>query len=187
MKAEKYALSGACVAMDSLSDVFVEQIVKKRFGPKDYAVTVFTVLAGLAVVALSFLVPALGVLILVLAVAGVYYVVSSRKLEFEYSVTNGDITIDKIINRRRRKGVIRTDAQYIEEIGKYDPRRLENRRGYAKIFVSEYDDGRGGWYFCAHDPKRGNVFVIFNPNERVLRSIKTFLPRQVAFHAFGRD
>ena len=107
--------------MDRQTDVFVEQIVKKKFGPKDYAVTVLAVLVGLIVIALSFLVPAVGVLILVLAAVGVYYLITARNLEFEYSVTNGDITIDKIINRRKRKRVINTDAQYIDDIGKYDP------------------------------------------------------------------
>lgn len=173
--------------MDRQTDVFVEQIVKKKFGPKDYAVAVLAVLVGLIVIALSFLVPAVGVLILVLAAVGVYYLITSRNLEFEYSITNGDITVDKIINRRKRKRVINTDAQYIDDIGKYDPNRLSNKQGYTKIFASEYDDGRNSWYFCAHDPKKGNILVVFDPEERVLKAIKPFLPRQVAFSAFGRN
>ncbi len=173
--------------MDRQMDVFVEQIVKKKFGPKDYAIMALTVLVGLIVIAVSFLIPAVGILILVAAAVGVYYLITSRNLEFEYSVTNGDITIDKIINRRKRKRVINTDAQYIEDIGKYDPHRLANKQGYTKIFASEYDDGRNAWYFCARDPKKGNVLVVFDPDDRTLKSIKPFLPRQVAFSAFGRN
>ena len=173
--------------MDRQMDVFVEQIVKKRFGPKDYAIVVLAVLAGLVVIALSFLIPAVGLLILVLAAVGAYYLITSRNLEFEYSITNGDITIDKIVNRRKRKRVINTDAQYIEDIGRYDPHRLANKQGYTKIFVSEYDDGRNSWYFCARDPKKGNVLVVFDPEEKVMKAIKPFLPRQVAFSAFGRN
>lgn len=173
--------------MNRQTDVFVEQIVKKKFGPADYAIAILAVVAGLALAAVSFFVPGVGVLILVLDAVGVYYLITSRNLEFEYSVTNGDITVDRIINRRRRKRVINTDAQYIEDIGRYDPKRLANKQGYAKIVASQYDDGRGSWYFCARDPKKGNILVVFDPEEKVLGAIKPFLPRQVAFSAFGRN
>lgn len=173
--------------MNRQTDVFVEQIVKKKFGPSDYAIAVLAVIAGLAVAAVSFFVPVVGILILVLAAVGVYYLITSRNLEFEYSITNGDITVDKIINRRKRKRVINTDAQYIEDIGQYDPNRLNGKQGYTKIVVSQYADGHGSWYFCARDPKKGNIIVVFDPDEKVLGAIKPFLPRQVAFSAFGRN
>ncbi len=168
-------------------DIFVEQIVKKKFGPKDYLIAAATVLAGLVLVFLSFLYPPVAFLVLIGVCFGEYYIISSRSLEFEYSVTNGDITIDKIINRRRRKRVLSADAHDIEEIGKFRPDLLQRKSGYARFFTSEYDDGRDSWYFCAHHPQKGNVLVVFDPEEKVLKAIKPFLPRQVAFSAFGRN
>lgn len=167
-------------------DIFVEQIVKKRFGTKDYMIAVATVLGGLIVLFLAMLYPPVAFLALVGVCFAAYYIISSRSLEFEYSVTNGDITIDKIINRRRRKRVISADAHDIEEIGKYRPELLKGKSNYTRFFTSEFDDGRGSWYFCAHHPKKGNILVVFDPEEKVLKAIKPFLPRQVAFVAFGR-
>ena len=44
--------------------------------------------------------PMIPFLVICGVIYGVYYVISSRSLEFEYSITNGDIAVDKIINRR---------------------------------------------------------------------------------------
>lgn len=167
-------------------DIFVEQIVKKRLGPKDYAIITVTVFVGLVLIFLSLLIPAITFLVLIGVCIGAYYLITSRSLEFEYSVTNGDVTIDKIINRRKRKHVVSVDAHEIEEIGKFQPDLLRRKSEYAKFFTSEYDDGRESWYFCARTSKKGNVLVVFDPEEKVLNAIKPFLPRQVAFVAFGR-
>lgn len=169
-------------------DIFVEQIVKKKFGSKDYLIMTATVIGALLLLLLSLMfIPGFAFLILIGLCFGVYYLITSRNLEFEYSVTNGDITIDKIINRRKRKRVISTDAHSIEEIGKFKPEVLRNKNGYTQFFTSDYDDGRGSWYFCAHDTKRGNILVVFSPEEKVLNAIKPFIPRQVAFSVFGRN
>lgn len=168
-------------------DIFVEQIIKKKLGPKDYAIIAATILAGLIIVYFSIYILVFAFIIWILACFGAYYVMTSRSLEYEYSVTNGDITIDKIINRRRRKRVISLDAHEIEEMGKFKPELLRNKSEYKKIFASEYDDGRNSWYFCAHTSKNGNVLVVFNPEEKVLNAMKPFIPRQVAFVVFGRN
>lgn len=167
-------------------DHFIEQIVKKRFSWKDYALFVLIFIAGLVVIGLSmiFLRPFV-ILVLAGVCFGIYYIITSRNLEFEYSVTNGDITIDKIIFRRSRKRVVSLDAHAIEEIGKYDPEKMKGK-SFARFTASAFEDGRDSWYFIADIPKKGRSLVVFSPNEEVLEAIRLFLPRQVAVNAFGR-
>ena len=157
-----------------MTDVFVEQLVKKRMGPKDYAIIAAVIIGALVVVFLSFLVPFLSVFIIVGACFGAYYLITARSLEFE------------VISRRNRKRVLSVDAHDIEEIGKFRPDLLKSKTSFKLYFVSEYDDGRNSMYFCAHTAKYGNVLVVFDPEERTLNAIKPFIPRQVAFVAFGR-
>ncbi|HAH79153.1 MAG TPA: hypothetical protein DCL64_06515 [Ruminococcaceae bacterium] len=167
-------------------DIFVEQIVKKKFGPRDYGIAAATVVVGLALIFLSLQIPPIVLLVTVGVCFAAYYIISSRNLEFEYSVTNGDITIDKIINRRRRKRVISVDAREIEEMGRFHPDLLRRKAGCTRVFTSRQDSG-GEWYFCAHHPQKGNVLVVFDPEEKVLKAIRPFLRGQVAFVAFGRN
>lgn len=169
-------------------DVFVEQIIKKKFGPKDYLFFLLVLLAGMVIMcAALFYIPHFFPLLLIVVFALAYYLISSRNLEFEYSVTNGDITIDKIINRRKRKHIISADARNIEKMGKYNPEEHKNKNYSKRIFVSINDSGQGGWYISLRHSELGNVLVVFDPDERVLNAIKPFISRQVSMDAFGRN
>ena len=171
-------------------DVFIEQLIKRKFGLRDYLIFAGILAAGICLVLLSvlFLLP-FATFVLAGAPYGVYFLTTSRSEEFEASVTNGNLTIDKIIHTSRRKQVISIDAHTVEKMGKYDPQKRpvkSSKFNGRRIVASETENGEGAWYFCARDPKAGNVFVIFSPDERTLDAIRPFLPRQVARDAFGR-
>lgn len=168
-------------------DIFVEQLVKKKFGTKDYLIIAAILLGGLVIITASFLIPSISFLIIIGVAFGAYYLISARSVEFEYSVTNGNITIDKVINRRSRKRVISVEAHDIEEMGKFKPEILKNKSSFKPYYASQMDSGENSWYFCAHTSKNGNVLVIFDPDEKVMGAIKPFIPRQVAFVVFGRN
>lgn len=168
-------------------DIFIEQLIKKKSSPRDYLISAAIALVGSLLVFLSvFFFAPLAILVLAAVCYGAYYLITSRSVEFEYSVTNGDITIDKIIAQRKRKRMISVDAREVEEMGKYDPQKRRAKTYSARIVASETEDGAGAWYFCAHHPQMGNVLVVFSPNEKTLDAIRPFLPRQVAKNAFGR-
>lgn len=169
-------------------DVFIEQIIKKKTGTKDYLIYAATLLVGLLLVFASMIfVPEFSFFVLVAVCFGAYYLVTSRNVEFEYSVTNGDITVDKIINRRKRKRIITVDAHDIEEMGKYKPEEHTAKSYAERIFTAENDNGNEAWFFAARHPQKGTVLVVFSPNETTLKAIKPFLSRQVAVNVFGRN
>ena len=119
----------------------------------------------------------------------VYYVISSRSLEFEYSITNGDIAVDKIINRRNRKRLTSFDAKAIEEMGKYteNAQKLKGKRVDKTIFAAETDDGKDAWYIIAKSRKTGLTLLVFSPDERCIDAIKPFMDRRLKFEIFGRN
>ena len=169
-------------------DIFIEQIVKKKFGTKDYLIFAGILLAGFILILASMLfIPSLAIIVLIAVCVGAYYLISSRNLEYEYSITNGDITIDKIINRRNRKRIVSMDAHDIEAMGKYNPTEHSAKSYTTRLTVSVTDDGKDAWYFAGNHPKKGSVLVVFSPNEKVLTAIKPFLARQVSLNAFGRN
>ena len=103
-------------------DSFDEQIIKRQLSAKDYAIVAATVVLSLVVLISTLLVnPLLLPIAAILLCVAVYFIITSRNLEFEYSVTNGSITIDKIINKQKRKSVISIEAQEIESMGRYGP------------------------------------------------------------------
>lgn len=169
-------------------DVFVEQLVKKKSGLRDHLISAGIILAAVLLVFLSLrFFPPMAIFVLAAVCCGAYFLITSQSLEFEYSVINGDITIDKIIAKRKRKQMISVEARDVQEMGKYDSRKLRSRTFDARIFSSETGNGTGAWYFCAHHSERGNVLVVFSPNEKTLNAIRPFLQRQVTRDAFGRN
>ena len=130
--------------------------------------------------------PLIPLLVIAGCIYGIYWVYSFRNLEFEYSVTNGDLTVDKIINKRRRKRVVSFDVREAEEMGKYDANRLAQREVDKRLIASVSDTGENAWYILARTPKYGRTLLVFSPNEKVLDGIKAGLPRQLRFDVFGR-
>lgn len=168
-------------------DIFIEQLVKRKLGAADYLIIVGSILAGCVIIFLSMLVPVITTFVLVGVCFGEYYLITSRNVEYEYSVTNGDITVDKIIARRKRKRIISIDAHNVDAMGHYKSEEHKNKSYATRLFVSESANGTDDWYFAGNHPQKGKVLVVFSPNSKVLSSIKPFLARQVAVDAFGRN
>ena len=176
-------------------DVFVEQIVKKRNTTKDIAVIVGIILAALILcfvfaIILPALVPILGTLSLFLVagtIFGAYWLISSMNLEFEYAATNGDLTVDKIIHRRKRKSVINLDSKDIETMGKYKAADHAQKRYDKRINAARDENAEDCWYLTMRHNQFGNILLTFSPDERTLSALKPFIKRQLAAEGFGRD
>ena len=107
-------------------DTFIEQIVPKKKDGKEWAIIV-AVIVGLLVVFLALFlfsgypfVLMLMPFLLVGAGYGGWYLLTTQNKEFEYCVTNGDIDIDCIIARRRRKRLVSVAGRKIESLLPYD-------------------------------------------------------------------
>lgn len=170
-------------------DIFVEQIIKRRHNATDYLIFIGLIVAFLIVCfAGLFIIPSFGILLIAAAGYGVYWLITSRNLEFEYSVTNGDLTIDRIINRQRRKRVISFDCKDVEAMGKYKAADHQGKSYDKRFFTSTTVDGNaeGDWYIAVRSAKYGGYcLIVFSPEERVIEAIRPFLPRQLAFEVFG--
>ncbi len=175
-----------------LTDVFVEYMVKKKLGTKDILISLGAIILGAVLTFIGFLfttiAPMIPFFVLCAVVYGVYRLITSRMIEFEYSITNGDISIDKIMNRKSRKRLTSFDAKNIEEMGKYteNEQRLKNRRVDKVIFASETDDGKDAWYVIAKSRKTGLTLLVFSPDDRCIEAIKPFMDRRLRFEIFGR-
>ena len=105
-------------------DYFTEYLVKRRKNIADFLImflaafggvfiTLFLFLSGLLFVKLIGQVLTIGVVALWW---GVYFLITSRSIEFEYIVTNGELDVDKVIGKRKRKRLISVKAKESELI-----------------------------------------------------------------------
>ncbi len=163
-------------------DIFVEQIVKKESTGKTMAlkIAIITGVVAICVVAICFavIIP----LTLLLAAGAVYlgyFLVTGLNIEYEYIVTNGEIDIDKIIAKRKRKRLITVKADSFEKFGLYeDAELIENGVVIVRADGISYDNAPKYYADFAHQ-NYGQVRLVFSPEEKVIDTIKPYLKRQV--------
>ncbi len=165
----------------------MEYLVKKRSTAVTTLLKVaIALLGGTLMVLLFFLSFGLGSLsmIAVAAVAGVgyggWYLLTSFNIEYEYSFTNGEMDIDKIIAQRKRKRLITVVCREIESIGKYNAAAPAHTEFKTKIFAcADEKDTENTWYLVYKSVNFGKTLVVFTPPEKMITAMKPFLPRLV--------
>lgn len=182
--------------LNDMNDVFIERMVKKKFEGTDILILV-GIAAGILILSfagfvLGFMVlafPMLSLLVMAGAVFGGYKLISMRLLEYEYSLTNGFVTVDKIMNRASRKRMTSFECESCEDIGLYleNEERLKNRSFDQRVFATRFADRRDSWYMIVQSKKTGKTLLVFNPDEELLEGIKKFIPRHLKFEKFGRN
>lgn len=178
-----------------MNDVFVERMVKKKFETTDLLVVAGVVVGIIVLSFIGFFVgvgilmfPMLTLLVIAGSVFGGYKLISMRMLEYEYSLTNGFVTVDKIMNRATRKRMTSFECSSCEDIGIYQEAeaRLKTRSFDNRIFATQYADHRDSWFMIVHSGKTGKTLVVFDPDENMQEAVKKFIPRTLKFEKFGR-
>lgn len=167
-------------------DIFLEYIVPRKKGPKEIAIIIGILLAALILAAIGtflMLTPLSGISFIVVAAAfyGAYYFITAQNIEYEYIVTNGELDVDKIIHRRKRKRIITVHSRtfdVVAPVGSAEHRGEENANFTQVIDASSgFDDGSA--YFAVFSKDGQRFKLIFEPTEKMLEAFRTFVPRNV--------
>lgn len=161
-------------------DSFAEQLISKKKTGADYAI-LFAVTLG-AVLAVYFsiyvflVVPPIGILL----IGGIgwlaWYGITSLNVEYEYAVTNGDIDIDQIVGKRKRKRLVSVPHTRIESLFPYSEAALTGKKFDRTVMVAS-SKNTATWCFTYRSKRSGHTLVMFEPNERVFTELFSGLPR----------
>lgn len=166
-------------------DTFAEHIVVKNPSPSDAMKKVLIITSAIILTVLigMFIFPtqlgSLAVFLIAGVVYGVYYLISNMNIEYEYSVTNGEFDVDKIISQRKRKKMITFDVKTIENFGK-----LEGARPASDSTVTVLaSDGLGenDYYADFRHESLGQIRLVFTPNKKILDAMRPYIPRVIKF------
>ncbi len=168
-------------------DVFMEKIVARQRTGKDMLVTAGIIIAVPAAFILLMNIPYLNKLVgsfWLLALAGLiygaYHLIKSRSIEYEYIVTNGELDIDKIIAKRKRKRIFGASSKDVDILAKYrgthyEPSMDQIQNKIEAVSTMEADD----IYFIVLNYKGERTIVFFQPTEKMLDSLRRFNPRKI--------
>ncbi len=166
-------------------DTFMEKLVTKKKSIADHLITAGILLASTLLIMIALLVQVLQELgISLIIAAGIAYLgyrlLSARNVEYEYIVTNGDLDIDKIVSRRKRKRIFSANCKEFDVVApvKSDSYNRSAQEIKKRIDASSSIDSADAW-FVSLNYKGEKTIVIFEPDERMLKNFKIYIPRKV--------
>ena len=100
-------------------------------------------------------------------------------MEYEYAVTNGDLDVDSIAGRRKRRRVLSMSVRRIALLApateKYQAELNSNSiRNVIDASISPKSEGL--WFARYEDDAGVDTLLLFNPNEKVLRALVRVIP-----------
>lgn len=164
-------------------DNFAEQLVKKNETSSDKTRRLLMTVGGTAgtviLAVFGFLTlgnPVLSFLGFILAVGagyGTFFLVQSSHVEYEYAFTNGELDIDKIIAKRKRKSLLSIEVNKFTDFGKYSDDLEETAE--MTVVISSDNIASHEYYADFQHESYGLTRLVFSPDDRMLENIKRFL------------
>ncbi len=162
-----------------IQDAYVEHLVKRKTPP--YAIAVKVLLGILFAVALFMaLTTYIGILVLLAVCALSYFVLLNLNIEFEYLYIDGQLSIDKILNRNKRKKMLECDKDSLLMLAPLDSYVLKDYEGTG-VKVIDCSSGRADAkkYAFIYQSGQQRMKVIIEPNDKLLQCIRNTTPRKV--------
>lgn len=138
------------------------------------------VLTALFFIASMFISPLLFVFFIALGVASYFYMLSSD-LEFEYTYIEGELAIDKIKAKRKRKKVTKIDMDELMLIapkGHRDLNSYYNNKDCKQVNATS-NDSTHKVYDAVYRHGSSMEIISFEPDENILDKIRVKHPRKV--------
>ena len=160
-----------------MNDVYKEQMVKQAPTTKDRLIQAgaFVLSIGILFLAMTFA-PEFFIFALAAVGFGVYYLFGFLSREYEYILTNGDLDVDCIHGKSRRRRIFSGDLKNFEMMAHV------NDMGYESVFkkavvrkdCSDGQPSNNTYKFAA--PYKGKLMsVVFTPNDEMLRLMAPYL------------
>ena len=172
-------------------DTYCEYIVKKKNGGKEMALRALIVVGALVLflifMFLGTVVGAFSMITTLLAFGSLYcgyLLITSMNIEYEYIVTNGEMDVDKIIAKRKRKRMLTVNARSFEKFGPFKEAEHANESYSNRVYACTSPDDPGCYYAVLTHQTMGRILLVFTPNDNVLENLKSYIPRQAGGHAF---
>lgn len=162
-----------------MGDVFVEQIIKKGVSLGGLAIrigAIFLVIIGLLLIPLFGI---LGITITVLLGYLAYLAFVYTSVELEYSFVNGELTIDRILGKRKRKPGETYDIRNAELIAPANSEEVARKSEYlTKLDYTgtRNTDDHYAIIIDDVDGVKGALMITIEPDERLVEAMYNVRP-----------
>lgn len=167
-----------------MSDVFIEKIVTKKKTVSDKILIAGFIMLGVVLgLASLFLLQTFGLLLAAGFAYGTWWLVTRRNIEYEYSVTNGDLDVDMIISQRKRKRIFSANCKEFDIVARVsDPnqaRELQNVNITNRVKAVSSMESEENW-FITTNYKGMRTILFFEPSDKMIDAFRKLIPLKVS-------
>ena len=164
-----------------MGESYTEVIVKKRKTTQDTIFQALLVVLTVVAVLSFFVLGIVGLVILVAVAVADYLLFPSFDVEYEYLYVNGEIDVDKIMSKQKRKRIYSANLRELEIMAPTGSHALDSYNNRSDIKILDYSSKMADHktYTIIRQGEKGMERLIFEPDEIILQDMKRFLPREV--------
>ena len=163
----------------------MEKIVKRKKSGLDLAIVIgeITACVVLSVVSITLLMQfglgQIGLFVVVGLIYGTWFLVGQRNLEYEYALTNGELDLDRIVARRRKR-LFSGNVKEFESVAPQKSVYWSNEFKALKkvIDVTAGKDAEGVWFIVTQIGGERGV-ILFQPTAAMIDAMWHANPRKV--------
>ena len=160
-----------------MNDFYTEQLVKKQTDMKDILIKAILVSATIVSFLIILMYP-IGLILPILMIVLDVFMFRRLNVEYEYLFLNGDLDIDKIMNKAKRKKMFNANVADMELLAPVDAAELNQYKNARTLDFSSHT-GRAKVYALVLSGKGELRKVIFEPNETIVEGFYMLAPRTV--------
>lgn len=166
----------------------VECIVKSKLTVKAFVGRCFSIALGLFFILITMVVANVAPWALPFAfifdlIVGfvVFFAFRNTNIEYEYDFFGGELTIDKIMSKAKRKRLRVLNFNNFEYMAPSDSKRFGNMdtMEYEYLNYSAHDIEEKTYIAMFHGEEKGTLYLEFSPNEELISLIRKLYPRKV--------
>lgn len=160
-----------------MNDIYTEQLIKKQSSGRDKGIKIILIVLTLYVFTMIMRNPLWGLGILIMIAVDIW-VFRSLDVEYEYLYINGNLDIDKIMSKSRRKKVFEMEITDLEVMA---PEGEAELKLYQNLKVLDFSSGclNGKRYEMVITQKGEKKRIVFEPNDVIVDGMRMLAPRKV--------
>ena len=163
-----------------MNDSYSELLVKKEQTGKDKVIKFLLIGVIAATAVVRVIIPLVWVLTLGLGIAA-YFILPNLDLEYEYVYVNGELDIDKIMAKSKRKRVQSFDLAKMEIMAPVNSHRMDYQNHNTKLKVLDFSSGNKEHkvYAMIIPDEKEICKVLLETDQTLLENIQKSCPRKV--------
>lgn len=173
-------------------DMFCEHMIKKQKDTKDILIIISLILAGILISSAGFVLAALFasefaftvyVVVLIVLWYFVYVFITRRNVEYELTLTNGELDVDAIYSKKRRVHILSARVREFEICAPINDEEYKNQfsniENIKKIYSAQSMSKYATVYFADFYLNAEKVRLIFEPSKKMIDRMKVYNDKKI--------